>query len=90
MITTYSTQFRKTILLGCIYKRGTVLLDNDCSIRVYQSFVVRIFPIMLALCLMFSVTYYAQTYAGIIGWSLFMIVFIHSQSSTSSLTNTYN
>ena len=28
------------------------------------------FPIMLALCLMLSVTYYAQNYAGIIGWSL--------------------
>ena len=25
---------------------------------------------MLALCLMLSVTYYAQIYAGIIGWSL--------------------
>ena len=25
---------------------------------------------MLALCLMLSVTYYAQNYAGIIGWSL--------------------
>ena len=25
---------------------------------------------MLALCLMFSVTYYAQNYAGIVGWSL--------------------
>ena len=30
----------------------------------------KIFPIMLALCLMLSVTYYAQNYAGIIGWSL--------------------
>ena len=29
-----------------------------------------IFPIMLALCLMLSVTYYAQNYAGIIGGSL--------------------
>ena len=49
-----------------------VLLDIDCSIRVYQSFVaiLKIFPIMLALCLMLSVTYYAQNYAGIIGWSL--------------------
>ena len=25
---------------------------------------------MFALCLMLSVTYYAQNYAGIIGWSL--------------------
>ena len=30
----------------------------------------KIFPIMLALCLMLSVTYYAQNYAGIISWSL--------------------
>ena len=29
------------------------------------------FPIMLALCLMLSVTYYAQSYASIIGWSLY-------------------
>ena len=27
-------------------------------------------PIMLALCLMLLATYYAQDYAGIIGWSL--------------------
>ena len=27
---------------------------------------------MLALCLMLSVTYYAQNYAGIIGWSLYV------------------
>ena len=27
---------------------------------------------MLALCLMLSVTYYAYSYAGIIGWSLFV------------------
>ena len=50
-------------------KYGYLLLDNDCSIRVYQSF-VKIFPIMLALRLMLSVTYHAQNYAGIIGWSL--------------------
>ena len=49
-------------------------LNSDCSIRVYQSFVA-IFPkyfsydagIMLDA---FSETYYAQNYAGIIGWSL--------------------
>ena len=28
------------------------------------------FPILLTLCLMLSVTYYAQNYADIIGWSL--------------------
>ena len=32
--------------------------------------IFQIFPIMLALCLMFLVTYYAQKYVGIIGWSL--------------------
>ena len=49
-----------------------MLLGNDCLIRVYQLFVVisQIFPIMLALCLMLSVTYYAKNYAGIICWSL--------------------
>ena len=36
---------------------------NHCNFSNY-------FPIMLALCLMLSVTYYAQYYAGIIGWSL--------------------
>ena len=41
--------------------------------RPNQLFVVifsKIFPIMLALCSMLSVTYYAQNHAGIIGWSL--------------------
>ena len=50
-----------------------VLLHNDYSIRVYQSFVAifqKYFLFMLALCSMLSVTYYAQNYAGIIGWSL--------------------
>ena len=71
MVTTYRRHFRKIVLLGYIYKwQQNVLLDNDCSIRVYQSFVtiVKKFPIMLALCLMLSMTYYAQKYAGIIGW----------------------
>ena len=30
----------------------------------------KIFPIMLVLCLILSVTYYIQNYAGIIGWFL--------------------
>ena len=68
--------FRKTVLLGCIYKwqQNTlyVLLVNDCSIRVYQSFdaIFKKIIIGLALCLMLLVTHYAQNYAGIIGWSL--------------------
>ena len=36
----------------------------------------KIFPIMLALCLMLLVTYYAQNYAGIIGWSLLIKHFL--------------
>ena len=57
----------------------SALLENDCSIRVYQLFVAffqKIFPIMLALCLILSVTYYAQNYAGIIGWSLTTVQWI--------------
>ena len=38
-----------------------VLLDNGCSIRVYQSFVTT-FPIILALCSMLSVIYYAPNH----------------------------
>ena len=36
----------------------------------YINHLLQFFPIMLALCLMLSVTCYAQHYAGIIGWSL--------------------
>ena len=56
---------------------------SDCSIRVYKSFIIifykcihtlinvlYIFPIMLALCLMLSMTQYVYNYAGIIGGSL--------------------
>ena len=62
-----------TVLLGCIYK---CLLDNDCLIRVYQSFVV----VFLTLRLMLSVIYYANNYAGIIGWSLKVISIVASHS----------
>ena len=62
-----------TVLLRSIYINGSkahyVFLDNDCSIRAYQSSVAifsKMFPIMLALCLMLSVTYYVQNYVGII------------------------
>ena len=43
-----------------------------------SQFLKKILPIMLASCLMLSVTYYAQNYAGIIGWSL-MAVAIYTQ-----------
>ena len=58
------------------------LLDDDCTIRVYRSFaaifhkciniaiyIFYLFPIMLALCLMLSVSLYAQ-YVGMMGWFL--------------------
>ena len=63
-----SDNFRKTVLLECTYEcqQKYVSLDNDCSIRVYQSFITKMFLIMLALCLMLSVTYYAQNCTGII------------------------
>ena len=80
-ISHYSRQCTKTGLLGCVYKCHQimlyVLLKNNCLIRVYQSFVAifkKIFSIVLVLCLMLSVTYYAQNYADIIGWSLVHII----------------
>ena len=49
----YSRQFRKAVLSGCIYKAQQntlyVLLNNDCSIRVYQLFVA-IFQKYFLLC----------------------------------------
>ena len=50
----YSGQFRKTVLLGCIYNTLYALLDNDCSIRVYQS-LLQFFKFLLCLsCLMLT------------------------------------
>ena len=53
----------------------------------YKSFVIlKKIPIMLALCLILLVTYYAQNYAGITGWSLtkpnslFALLMIREQS----------
>ena len=40
------------------------------SISIIGCNLLKIYPIMLALCLMLSMTYYAKSYAGIIGWSL--------------------
>ena len=51
---------------------------SDCSIKVYQLINIiflKILPIMLALCLMLLVTYYAFNYAGIIGLGLTVIEF---------------
>ena len=59
-----------------------ITLNDDYSITEYGLFITifrkyiniaifehYIFPIMLALCLMILMTYYAQNYAGIIGGS---------------------
>ena len=55
----------------------------NCSVIVSQPFSVAcifaysmtiILPIMLALCLMLSGTYYAQNYASIIGWCLLLLL----------------
>ena len=48
-----------------------------------QSFFTKMHPIMLALCSILSYIYYAQNYAGIIGWSLvancnFIFILLHS------------
>ena len=79
------------------------LLHNDCFIRVYRSFTtiffqclilllifILHFPIMLALCLMLSMTHYAQNYAGIIGGSLPQMLSIISYASlTAALKSEY-
>ena len=48
----------------------------------YINHLLQFFKNILALCLMLSVTYYAQNYAGIIGWSL-MILFIHDTETST-------
>ena len=40
------------------------------SILIFNYSFSQALPIVLALCLMLLATYYAQNYAGIIGWSL--------------------
>ena len=58
-----------------LYPTMTVLLEYiDRSLRfsanAYNNIAIKFtlhFPIMLALCLMLSMTHYAQSYAGIIG-----------------------
>ena len=54
----------------------TVLLEYIAFITIFYKCmniaisVLHMFPSMLALCLMLSMTHYAQNYAGIIGGSL--------------------
>ena len=45
-------------------------LQVDYFITKFYEDYYKIFPIMLALCLILSETYYAQNYAGIIGLGL--------------------
>ena len=56
--------FEKACALFCT-KFGLITMSQKFYIEGF-----RIFPIMLALCLMFSGTCYAQNYAGIIGLGL--------------------
>ena len=71
-VTTHITDnFRETVIIECIMYLPHVLSFIDCSIRVYRSFAATghihkcrniaiselyLFPIMLTLCLMLSVT----------------------------------
>ena len=50
-------------------KYTVIFLENNCSIRVHQSFVANI-SYYADIMLMLSVTYYAKNNADIIGWSL--------------------
>ena len=47
-------------------------LPQNVNVFVKSVFCTKSLPIMLALCLMFLSSYYAQNYAGIIGSSLLM------------------
>ena len=71
---------------------------HDCSIEVYRLFTTIFnkclilllifivhFPIMLGLCLMLSMTYCAQNYAGIIGGSLDIEPFIITEPMYTGL-----
>ena len=63
----------RLILLGCIYKwqQNTLyaLLDNDCSIRVYQSFVAVLQNISYYAGIMLNAFSHLLC-SGIIDWSL--------------------
>ena len=57
----------------CIY---TILYQIVVLLQKFSLRLFKIFPIMLALCLLFSETYYAQDYAGIIGLVLVIFAFL--------------
>ena len=50
----------------------TILLNVIVLLEYFQ--LIKILPIMLALCLMLSGTYYAKNYAGIIGLALVIVL----------------
>ena len=57
---TYSRQFRKTVLIEYIYKwqqKYTACSLRQLEYSIYQSHLLQFINIMLALCLMFSMTY---------------------------------
>ena len=66
----------------------TVLLEYILCTTIFLFY---IFPIILTLCLMLSVTgtHYTQSYFGIIGGYLFVEVLVHSISSTHKHCNHY-
>ena len=59
----YYGVFIKGSKIHCVFSQALTITIICCNFS-------KMFPIMLALCLMLPVTYYAQNYAGIIGWSL--------------------
>ena len=68
----------KSIKYTLLYHTMTVLLEYiDCLLQFSTNAILQLifilqFPIMLALCLMLSMTHYAQNYADIIGGCLFI------------------
>ena len=57
-IISFYRQFRKTVLLRCIYKWQQKYITHSFRQWLFNNHLLQIFPIMLALlCLMLSVTY---------------------------------
>ena len=68
---TYSRQCRKTVLLGCIYKWKQNRLCSTMTVQLeYINHLLQFFKNISYYAGIMSVTYYAQNYASIIGWSL--------------------
>ena len=59
-----------TVLLEYIVVQIIIIVYVLLEYIDLQSIFSQALPIMLALCLMLLATYYAQNYAGIMGWSL--------------------